>query len=257
MYAKYDRFVNLHWGIHLALGLGYVLGCWLIFRFSVPALAALCGLLFLALRSRPVAVWLLKLKITPNQVTVVGFLFAVAAFWPLVKGYLELGFILFLISVLLDVLDGFMARISSLSSPRGGFLDSVLDRVADSLMFGGLILHYVGQGRNLWGSLTLVALLGAYMVSYTRARAECFLPKVDVGFLGERPDRNFAMISAGIWGFPEWGLVFVLVTTWLTAVRRIKFAWDRLEGPARTREKGREEAPAGGEMAEAASEVTS
>lgn len=254
MYAKYDRFVNLSWWVHLALGLGYTFGCWLIFRFSVPGLIAFCCLLLLALRSRPVAVLLLKLKVTPNQVTVVGFLFAVAAFWPLVKGYLELGFILFLISVLLDVLDGFMARISGLSSQRGGFLDSVLDRVADSLMFGGLILYYVGQDKFLWGSLTLVALLGAYMVSYTRARAECFLPVVDVGFLGERPDRNFAMISAGVWGFPEWGLVFVLVTTWLTALRRIKFAWDRLEGPAPPRGEEKKETPAGSEMAEAASD---
>ena len=243
MYAKYDKFVKLHWTVHLAMGLVYFFGCWLIFRFPWPTLAGLCILLVPALKSKALAQWLIKRGLTPNHVTVVGFVLALAAFWPLANGYLQLGIMIYLVSVLLDVLDGFMARLSGLSSQKGGFLDSVLDRIADTCLMGALVLHFVHQSQTLWATATLVALTGAYMVSYTRAKAEIFLPICDVGFMGERPDRNFIMISTVIWGHPEWGVVVVMIAAWLTAIRRMKFAWDRLEGPADLHGKAAEERP--------------
>ncbi len=236
MYAKYDKFVKLHWTVHLAIGLGYFFGCWQLFRFPLPTLAGLCLLLIPTLKAKQVAGWLIKHGITPNHVTIFGLLLALAAFWPMANGYLQLGIMIYLVSVLLDVLDGLMARISGLSSQRGGFLDSVLDRIADTCLFGALILHFVREADLFWATASLIALMASYMVSYTRAKAEIFLPICDVGFLGERPDRNFVMISTVIWGYPEWGIVVVVITAWLTALRRMKFAWDRLEGPGQAQE---------------------
>ena len=240
MYAKYDNFVKLHWTIHLAIGLVYFFACWLIFRFPLPTLIGLCLLLIPTLKAKLVAGWLIKHGITPNHITIFGLALALAAFWPLAKGYLQAGIMIYLLSVLLDVLDGLMARISGLSSQRGGFLDSVLDRIADTCLFGALILYFVGRADLFWATASLFALTASYMVSYTRAKAEIYLPICDVGFLGERPDRNFIMISTVIWGYPQWGLVVVIITAWLTALRRMKFAWDRLESPGQVRA---EEAP--------------
>ena len=253
MYAKYDNFVKLHWTIHLAIGLVYFFGCWLIFRFPLPTLIGLCLLLIPTLKAKLVAGWLIKHGITPNHITIFGLVLALAAFWPLAKGYLQVGIMIYLVSVLLDVLDGLMARVSGLSSQRGGFLDSVLDRIADTCLFGALILYFVGRADLFWATASLFALTASYMVSYTRAKAEIYLPICDVGFLGERPDRNFVMISTVIWGYPQWGLVVVIITAWLTALRRMKFAWDRLESPGQARaEEGPKAASgeAGGDEAE-------
>lgn len=251
MYAKYNKFVRLHWTVHLAIGLGYFIGCWLIFRFPLPSLAVLCLLLIPTLKSKELARCLVKHGITPNHVTVAGLALALAAVWPLAVGFLQVGALLYLGSVLLDVLDGLMARVSGLSSQKGGFLDSVLDRIADTCLMGALVFHFVDQADMPWAAAALVALTGSYMVSYTRAKAETFLPLCDVGFLGERPDRNFVMISTIIWGHPEWGIVVVIVTTWLTALRRMKFAWDRLEGPTALAESDPEPVPGPEEADEA------
>jgi len=229
MYSKYDKFVRFPKAVHVVIGLVLVIGCWLVFRFSTPTLITLLVYLAGALQARRIAETLLRLKIRPNQVTVVGFLLALTAFWPLVKGRLELGLLLFLASILLDVLDGFMARLGGLSSQRGSFLDSVLDRVADGCLFGGLTLYYAALGEVLWVGLSLAALVGAVMVSYTRAKAERYIKACEVGLLGERPDRNFMVLTAGISGWLWVGVGLVVIFTWLTTIRRIKYAWDRLE----------------------------
>ena len=71
---------------------------------------------------------------------------------------------------MLDVLDGSLARVSGRESDFGAFLDSSMDRVSESLLFLGVTAYALSEGLALEAQLSLLALSGSLMVSYTRAR---------------------------------------------------------------------------------------
>ncbi|MEY3467632.1 MAG: hypothetical protein RL532_939 [Actinomycetota bacterium] len=89
---------------------------------------------------RPVGVTLTRTKITPDHLTVVGLVIAVAAAVAIGAGYLRLGLLLVIAAALPDMLDGALAKASNVSSQRGAFFDSTVDRITDSLMLGGVAL---------------------------------------------------------------------------------------------------------------------
>lgn len=228
MYSKYEKMLGLPRPLLAAVGLGLTLGFWRGFGLSLATLIALLVLLALTVLAPPLIKRLGLERLSPNQVTLAGLIVSLAAVYPLASGRFELGFVLVLTSSLLDMLDGYLARQTNRVSRRGGFLDSVLDRVADAAVLGGLCFHFLDQGRPIWFGLTLAALVGAFMVSYTRARAEVFLDRCEIGFGGERPDRLIALVATGIIARPEIGVVYVVVFAWLTTLRRIIYAWTRL-----------------------------
>ncbi|SMC24827.1 CDP-diacylglycerol--glycerol-3-phosphate 3-phosphatidyltransferase [Desulfacinum hydrothermale DSM 13146] len=132
---------------------------------------------------------LVKLKLRPNHVSLIGLALSLAAgvafafrpFW---------GGVFTLLSGLVDTLDGSLARSTGQVKKYGAFLDSVLDRYAELVIYLGIYFYFYRQG-SLGHGLTLVLLLilfGSLMVSYTRARAEGLGQKCLVGLLqrGER-----------------------------------------------------------------------
>src|SRR5215213_9118759 len=122
----------------------------------------------------PAAALLLRLKVSPDAVTVVGTLgtsTAALVFYP--RGEFFVGTLVIGIFVLSDSLDGTMARLAGRPSSWGAFLDSTLDRVADAAIFCGIALWFAGDGDDLlMVAVTLAALVGGLLVSYARARAE-------------------------------------------------------------------------------------
>jgi phosphatidylglycerophosphate synthase len=127
-------------------------------------------------------------RITPNVLTISGvFLNAVVAF-VLMQGRFYIGAWLYLTVSLTDLLDGILARKRNLSSSFGAFLDSVMDRFSDGVIFLGLLIYYALIHNIPCVLITAAALTGAMITSYTRARAECVIPKCKVGFM-ERPER--------------------------------------------------------------------
>jgi CDP-diacylglycerol--glycerol-3-phosphate 3-phosphatidyltransferase/CDP-diacylglycerol--inositol 3-phosphatidyltransferase len=91
----------------------------------------------------PLANLLLKMGVTPDQVTIVGTLgvsFGALFFFP--RGELFIGVMVVTAFVFSDIMDGYMARASGKSSKWGAFLDSTLDRVGDAAIFGGLAIYY-------------------------------------------------------------------------------------------------------------------
>lgn len=157
--------------------------------------------------------WCIKHNITPNQISIVGFLVSIAAgitfafpntflynysyitqnfwwWWACVPPWL------FFLSGYIDVLDGSVARKSGNATKYGAFLDSTLDRIADAvstmgLMFGGIIWPWNSVINYLIGFISLSIML---MISYTRSRAE--LEGVEmkgIGFM-ERAERYFIII---------------------------------------------------------------
>ena len=162
----------------------------------------------------PVARLFLKLGISPDVVTVVGTLgvcFGALAFYP--RHEFFWGTVVITLFVFSDTVDGVMARMSGRSGKWGAYLDSTLDRVGDSAIFGGLVLWYAGKGDDfLMAGLALACLILGSVVSYAKARAEGLGFTANVG-IAERADRLVAVLVVtglvGI-GLPEVVLTIVL-----------------------------------------------
>ncbi len=166
----------------------------------------------------PVARLLLRLNVSPDAVTVVGTLgVVVAALWFFPRGQLIAGVLVITAFVFSDLLDGTMARMSGRTSTWGAFLDSTLDRMGDSAIFGGLVLYYAWTvDSQVLAALTLYALVAGWLTSYTRARAESLGYEAKVG-LAARADRLVAVLAAAglsdIFDVP----VLLEVVLWLLA----------------------------------------
>ncbi|MEO7447771.1 MAG: phosphatidylinositol phosphate synthase [Humibacillus sp.] len=145
----------------------------------------------------PVAHLFLRWGISPDVVTIVGTIgvcFGALAFFP--RGAIWVGCLVITAFVFSDTIDGIMARESGRSSKWGAYLDSTLDRVGDSAIFGGLVLFYAGPGDNRWmAGLALSCLILGSVVSYAKARAEGLGYTANVG-IAERADRLVAVLAA-------------------------------------------------------------
>jgi CDP-diacylglycerol--glycerol-3-phosphate 3-phosphatidyltransferase len=162
----------------------------------------------------PVARLFLKLGISPDVVTIVGTLgvcFGALAFYP--RHEFFWGTVVITLFVFSDTVDGVMARMSGRSGKWGAYLDSTLDRVGDSAIFGGLVLWYAGKGDDfLMAGLALACLILGSVVSYAKARAEGLGFTANVG-IAERADRLVAvLVITGLvgLGLPEVVLTIVL-----------------------------------------------
>ena len=139
-----------------------------------------------------------RLGITPNKVTVAGFLVVVAAAILIGAGYLLVGAVVLVSGSLLDAVDGALARATGGGTAFGSFLDSTLDRAAEAILYGGIVAYYLRVSADPIGPvlLALTALSGSFLVSYTRARAEGIGVSASVG-LAQRTER-LVLIVAGI-----------------------------------------------------------
>jgi archaetidylinositol phosphate synthase len=144
-----------------------------------------------------------RVGLTPNGITVIGVVLAflaalVYAFWRGDWRLLFLATILLLFSGFCDALDGVVARIFGQATVFGGFLDSLLDRYADAVVFGGIIFGGLCAPEFLyWG---LAAIIGSLLVSYSRARAEAAGIKMESIGLAERAERLLVLVIAGLVG---------------------------------------------------------
>jgi CDP-diacylglycerol--glycerol-3-phosphate 3-phosphatidyltransferase len=189
----------------------------------------------------PIADWLVRHRVHPNTITIVGTLFMVAGGVLYGTGHIMTGGWLLGITALTDVLDGMVARRSNTSSVFGAFLDSSLDRVADGATLGGLAVFYAisPAHHNVWMVVVCIAgIIGAFMTSYTRARAEALGLDAKVGML-QRPER-VVLLSApqAFFGLTLNGLVLAIIiiiltiTAWITVVQRVMYVHDRTRVPA-------------------------
>ncbi len=149
------------------------------------------------------------------------------------------GGLLILLSGVFDILDGGVARAKGRITPFGGVLDSVCDRYSDGLMFLGIIAGAV-NGRLflppimqiegwLWAGF---ALIGSFLVSYTRARAEsagCL--KLSVG-IAERTERMIILALGALFSFLSWALVLIAIFSHITIIQRVLRAKSILNKPS-------------------------
>ncbi|MDI6752414.1 MAG: CDP-alcohol phosphatidyltransferase family protein [bacterium] len=167
---------------------------------------------------RPIVVLLNKIKVDCDTLSLIGLFWAVAAGLVFAKGYLFAGGVLILISGIFDLLDGELARFSHKETRFGAFLDSSLDRYGDSAILCGIIYSF--RFQDLYLVLGLATLVGAFLTSYTRARAERFIDKCSVGLI-ERPERLCLIILGGLFQRMEWVLWLLAILGNLTVIQRI------------------------------------
>ena len=183
----------------------------------------------------PLADFLLRRGVTPDQVTIVGTLgvcFGALFFFP--RGQLFWGVIFITVFVFSDLIDGYMARQSGTASKWGAFLDSTLDRVGDAAIFGGLAIYYVsvhaeadlGSTRTYF-YLSLACLVLGSVTSYARAKAES-LGMTAKGGIAERADRLVSiLVLTGINGLFDWDFLTEIML-WILAVASLITVFQRM-----------------------------
>ena len=166
--------------------------------------------------------------LNPNQVSAIGITFAVLsalAYWQWRSHFFIsiLAPLLLLASGFCDAIDGILARLYGEATIFGGFLDSLLDRYADAIIFSGVIL---GRLCDLsWG---LAALVGSLIVSYARARAEATAVKMETVGIAERAERLVILAIASFLSIAwlealSWGIVILAILTNITVLQRVVF----------------------------------
>ena len=144
----------------------------------------------------PVVRLAVRLHLTANSVTVIGFAIVVVASALVASGQLLWGAAILTAGSLLDAVDGALARATGGTTTFGGFLDSTLDRAAEAVLFGGVAVYYLAWSPEpvIPVLLAIVALTGSFLVSYTRARAEGLGLTAEVG-LAPRVERLVLVIG--------------------------------------------------------------
>ena len=174
---------------------------------------------------------LLKVGVTPDLMTIVGTTIVVlGSFLLLAQGKLIASLFVIGLALLTDLLDGTMARISERGpSVWGNFLDSTLDRVADSAILLGLAIFFHKQGDSLF-LVTIIAIPVSALVPYARAKAESLNIECKGGF-AERTERLLILGIAGLsyiigidWALAA-GIWILLALSTFTVLQRMAIVW--------------------------------
>ena len=168
----------------------------------------------------PLAHLIARSGVHPNVLTFSGFVGNAIGAFLLADGNFLRGGIIILLMGPIDALDGATARARGDLSPWGAFVDSTVDRWSESVIMLGLLVHYTLNGATQESVLVLLALVGSFMVSYTRARAESLGFSASVGLL-TRLERYLVLAPALVFGRPDLALWIIAPLANITAVQRI------------------------------------
>jgi len=192
---------------------------------------------------------LLAIGLSADHLTVLGFALSIAAGGEFATGRFRAASTLALLSGLCDIVDGQLARKSGKVTRFGAFFDSTLDRIAEGALFAGLAWYYMAQLADMAlnpsrvlsnlqhglepvtflviGFMAMLAMIGSFMVSYTRARAEGLGIECKVGWF-ERPERLVLLIIAGFFGLGPvipGALILLVFFSFGTAIQRMVHVW--------------------------------
>lgn len=182
----------------------------------------------------PVVVFLGRLGLTPNTLTLFGLVIAGLAAFLASLDYLWAAGLVTLSSSLFDMLDGGLARATGRVTRFGALLDSVVDRVSEALVLLGLLVHYLSHDHTLGAILVYLAFTGSVLVSYLRSRSEGLGVDCKVGVM-TRPERVVVLsvgLVAGHWvpNLLLTALVIIAVFSFLTSVHRALYTRSVLGG---------------------------
>jgi CDP-diacylglycerol---glycerol-3-phosphate 3-phosphatidyltransferase len=170
----------------------------------------------------PVARALLRAHVRPNHLTLVGLGVSILAACAFAQGSLRTGAALLTLAGLFDFFDGSLARLANSVSAFGAFLDSVVDRYSDLVVLLGVVLYYHRGADTTGVFLTIGALVGTIMTSYTKARAQSIGVACEIGLI-ERPERLIVLIAGAAFNVLTPAMIALAVLTNLTALQRILY----------------------------------
>jgi CDP-diacylglycerol--glycerol-3-phosphate 3-phosphatidyltransferase len=170
----------------------------------------------------PVARALLRAHVRPNQLTMVGLGVSILAACAFAQGQLRVGAVLLALAGLFDFFDGSLARLANSVSAFGAFLDSVADRYSDLVVLLGVVLYYHRAAHTTGVFLTMAALVGTIMTSYTKARAQSIGVPCEIGLI-ERPERLIVLIAGATFNVLTPAMIALALLTNLTALQRILY----------------------------------
>jgi CDP-diacylglycerol--glycerol-3-phosphate 3-phosphatidyltransferase len=165
-----------------------------------------------------------KRSINPNLITLIGCGINLLAGILLAIGSWIVGGILILVAGAFDIMDGAIARGDERTSLFGGFIDSVMDRYSDLFLMFGILVFYASKDSLPMVVLTSLVIIGTILVPYSRAKAETFIEKCDVG-ITERPERILLLAVGALFGWMKVILWFLVIFTNITVIQRIYFVW--------------------------------
>jgi CDP-diacylglycerol---glycerol-3-phosphate 3-phosphatidyltransferase len=165
----------------------------------------------------PLGAGLARAGVTPDVITIIGTVGGVASaviFFP--RGWFFAGTLLIWAFVMLDIVDGAVARAGGGGTPFGGVLDSTCDRVVDAAVFGSILWYYAEHGQRWMVLAALLCLVLGSLTSYIRSRAEAAGLTATVG-IAERAERLIiVLVGTGLTGFPGVHVPYVLaIALWL------------------------------------------
>jgi len=183
------------------------------------------------------AAGLAVLGLSPNAWTMLSLVPALAGIAALIEGRLAWGLVLFSLSAFIDIVDGTVARVTHQASKKGAFIDGIVDRYVELLLYLGLMLYlgrgeYLGLPHEVWFMLLL---FGSLMTTFVRAYADHRgMVKGEerlkrMGGLLERFERLMLLYAGMFLGLfnTEWLMAVIVITAVLanaTALQRIDFA---------------------------------
>jgi CDP-diacylglycerol--glycerol-3-phosphate 3-phosphatidyltransferase len=171
-----------------------------------------------------------SVPLTPNQLTTAGFLLNIAAGVLIFERHWVWATVVFVIGSVADALDGALARAHDKMTPFGAFLDSTLDRISEGVILGAIALVLADQGKTVALACVFIALVGSFLVSYTRAKAEAIGLKGDVGLMS-RVERivllALALPFAGR-GVLPYAIYLLAALTTFTVFQRMAFVRTQL-----------------------------
>jgi CDP-diacylglycerol--glycerol-3-phosphate 3-phosphatidyltransferase len=180
----------------------------------------------------PLATLLVRLNVAPNTLTTIGTVCTVAGGVAFALGAIRTAGFIIAAAAFFDVLDGMVARRGERATIFGAFYDSTLDRLADGALLGGLAFFFAtspAHANPVMVAVAIAGMIGTFLVSYTRARAEALGITLRIGFM-QRAERIVLLsVPQALFGLALDGVVLTAVVTlvaisaWITATQRVLF----------------------------------
>jgi len=170
--------------------------------------------------TNPIIKILSKSGITPNALTLINLALNIVAAYVIATGHFVPGGVLVLLSGLFDLLDGALARFTKQTTKFGAILDSTVDRISEAAILCGLLIWYLARGGNSEIILIFAVLVGSFLVSYIRARAEGLGWQCQVG-LFTRAERVIVLAIGLLISQILIALCILVVFVFITVVQRL------------------------------------
>ncbi len=174
---------------------------------------------------KPLGQALRKTGLSPDHLTIAGLVIAVGSAILVARGQLIWGLVLVILAALPDLLDGALAKATNSSSQRGAYFDSVMDRVTDAFLFGGLAWYLGDKKGPHWAVLPYAVMAVSSVISYQRAKAESLGLNAKGGLM-ERAERIILLCIGLLFSVVLVPILWLmLVLTTITAIQRFVKVW--------------------------------